>query len=122
MNENRSDDSFQLDAEQVSQQLKIRPEIYLKIVNSFAKTLDDKMQMLGQALTANDAETMRSILHELKGTAGNLRLSSIIDKQSDLHLSVKEGHSPDKLKPLYEALKKECLKLQQFLRKRASEP
>ncbi len=103
-----------IDVEQVSRELKIRPEIYVRIVTSFAGTLQSKLKALGEALSTNNIEQMRIILHEIRGTAGNLRLRNISMAEGVLHVALKEGGRTDMLRRYYENLKKESDNLLQY--------
>ena len=105
-----------INVEEVSQELKIRPEIYLKIVSSFSETLLQKMRDLSSALQTKDLEEMRRILHEIKGTSGNLRLHNIYGPQETLHLAVKANEDEEKLNNYLDELKTETEKLRQYLR------
>ncbi len=104
-----------INVEQVSQELKIRPEIYLKIVSSFSETLLQKMKDLSEALKSENLEEMRRILHEIKGTSGNLRLQNIYGPQETLHLAVKANEDAEKLNAYLEELKTETEKLREYL-------
>lgn len=106
---------IQIDVNQVSQELRIRPEIYTRILSSFAETMRLKMDLLNEALSAKDFESMRKILHEIKGTAGNLRLKNISSVQEILHAAVKAQESYDKLLQYTAELKAEADKLYKYV-------
>lgn len=101
-----------IDVERVSRELRIRPHIYIKLVKSFTLSLAGKLQRLNQALTTDDRDQMRMILHEIKGTGGNLRLYNILGPESVLHVAVKAGESSKILAAHLEALRHECERLQ----------
>lgn len=105
-----------LDVAAVSQELRIRPEIYLKIVLNFAQNLTAKMAALNTAVIANDAQQMRIILHEIKGTAGNLRLKNLISVEALMHEAVLKGEPQEKVSKLFEGLNAEVLRLQEFIK------
>ena len=107
---------YELDIAGVSQELRIRPEIYLKIVVSFAQNLTAKMAVLNTAVIANDAQQMRVILHEIKGTAGNLRLKDLMAAETLIHEAVLKGEPQEKISKLFEGLNAEVLRLQEFIR------
>ncbi len=109
------DEPFQLDIEQISADLKIRSDIYLRIVKSFSGTLKDKISALEEALQCFDKETMRKILHEIKGTASNLRLTTINEAENLMHVEVKGTADKEKLKEYLDMLKKETDKFSQFI-------
>lgn len=104
-----------IDFTAISQQLKIRPEILKKLIKSFSGTLLEKMTALESALAKNDAMQMRMILHEIKGTAGNLRLSTITEAENVMHEAVKAGEGPDKLEGYFKTLKARVEELQKYL-------
>lgn len=104
-----------VDVEGVSKELKIRPEIYVKIVKSFAVALSGKMNVLSDALAVNNMDQARMILHEIKGTAGNLRLKNISDAEAVMHIAVKAGENPKTLETYFETLKHETQRLQQLV-------
>ena len=107
---------YQLDVAAISQELRIRPEIYLKIVTSFAQNLAGKMAALNTAVAANDTAQMRIILHEIKGTAGNLRLKNLMAAEIVMHEAVLKGEPKDTLSKLFEGLNAEVLRLQEFIK------
>jgi len=104
-----------IDVEKISQELRIRPHIYVKLVKSFSTNLTGKLRLLNEALSSNDRDQMRMILHEIKGTAGNLRLNTICGPEAVLHVAVKAGESQKILSAHLEVLRQECDKLQQYL-------
>ena len=101
----------------ISQQLKVRPDILKRLIKSFAMSLSDKMKNLEEALAQNDALKMRSILHEIKGTAGNLRLDTISTPENIMHEAVKAGEDPQKLRGYLTTLKQKVEELQQYVSK-----
>ncbi|MFA5262055.1 MAG: Hpt domain-containing protein [Candidatus Omnitrophota bacterium] len=111
------DEPFQLDAERISSELKIRPDIYLRIVKSFSSTLKEKIAALEVALRSMDKETMRRILHEIKGTASNLRLVSINEAENLMHVEIKGMADPVKLAEYLSLLKKETEKFSDYINK-----
>ena len=106
------DNDIQIDVQETSEKLKIRPQIYVKLVISFTNSLDSKLKILNDALAANDRDQMRMILHEIKGTAGNLRLHNILGPEAILHTAVKAGESQAVLYKHLDILKAEIIKLQ----------
>ena len=101
----------------ISQQLKIRPEILKKLIKSFSLALLDKMKILETALASNDATQMRAVLHEIKGTAGNLRLSTICTAENVMHEAVKGGEKKEKLAEYLKVLQERVAELQQYTAK-----
>jgi len=101
-----------IDAERASKELRIRPHIYIKLVKSFTLSLAGKLQRLNEALATDDRDQMRMVLHEIKGTGGNLRLYNILGPESLLHMAVKAGESSKILAAHLEALRHECERLQ----------
>lgn len=117
---NFNDDSINIDIKQVSEELRIRPEIYLKIAMSFVNSLSGKLKILSDAMSSNDRDQMRMTLHEIKGTAGNLRLRSLSAVESVMHEAVKAGEPQSRLSQYFEALRRESEKLQQYMNTLAS--
>lgn len=113
-----SDDAnnpLHIDTQGVSQELKIRPEIYLKIVRSFSGTLTQKMADLREALEKLDRETIRKILHEIKGTSSNLRLHNVMRAEALMHDEIKGEGNPQRLAQCLSSLSLECDRLQEAL-------
>ena len=115
MDEKQPSGDIKIDVQKVSEELRIRPEVYLRILMSFASSLQNKISMLYQAMTAQDYETMRKILHEIKGTAGNLRLRNISSAEEVLHYALKAQDDQEKLEKFAESLKLESEKLYQYV-------
>ncbi len=115
MEELQSGNEIQLDVEQVSRELRIRPEIYVKIVVSFANSLAGKLKALSEALAIKNNDQVRMILHEIKGTAGNLRLKNIAEAENIMHVAVKAGENSKQLSQYYENLRLESEKLQRYI-------
>lgn len=109
-----------IDFQSISEQLKVRPEILKRLIKSFALSLNDKMKGLDEALGKNDAAQMRAILHEIKGTAGNLRLNTITGAENVMHEAVKVGEDPQKLGEYLRTLKQRVQELQDYLAKQES--
>src|SRR3989338_1696475 len=104
-----------IDFTAISQQLKIRPEILKKLIKSFSGALFEKMTALEAALAENDGMQMRMILHEIKGTAGNLRLATISEAEDAMHEAVKAGEGKDKLEGYLKTLKARVDELQKYV-------
>lgn len=104
-----------IDVKQVSEELRIRPEIYLKITMSFVNSLSGKLKILSDAMSSNDRDQMRMTLHEIKGTAGNLRLKNISAVEALMHDAVKAGESQARLSQHFESLRQESEKLQMYI-------
>ena len=113
--ENYSDEQVLVDVERVSQELRIRPQIYVKLVRSFVDSLAGKMNILDHALTSNDRDQMRMVLHEIKGTAGNLRLYNITGPEAVLHAAVKAGENQKIMAAHLTVLRGETERLQQYV-------
>lgn len=93
-----SGEFLNIDVHQISSELRIRPEIYVKIVSSFSLTLGDKIKVLGEAIEKKDLESLRRTLHEIKGTASNLRLKPITEIEDRMHNEVKGDANQDVLR------------------------
>ena len=109
--------ALQIDYVRISQELKIRPEILQRLILSFSKTLMDRMKTLEEALMVSDAQKMRAILHEIKGTAGNLRLASISEAEAPMHEAVKANASREETHEYFKVLKSRCEELRDYLAK-----
>lgn len=108
-------DKLTIDIAKISQELRVRPEVLTRIMASFAKNLEDKMVQLNIALQKMDVEMMRAILHEIKGTAGNLRLHNVCTAENAMHVAVKAGDPQLKLAIYFEDLKTESKRFQKFI-------
>lgn len=112
-----SDDNtpVSLDVKQISEELRIRPEIYVKITSSFVNSLSGKLKILSDAMATNDRDQMRMTLHEIKGTAGNLRLRTLSAVEAQMHEAVKAGEPQNRLTKYFEDLRRESEKLQVYI-------
>lgn len=113
-NPGKKNDAF-IDIQQVSQELRIRPEIYLKILKSFAESLPGKMSQISNALALNNTDQVRMILHEIKGTSSNLRAQNVLSAETIMHVAVKSNESSQNINKYFENLSKESEKLLQFI-------
>lgn len=102
-----------IQVQEVSQELHIRPEVYVRIVTSFSEALGEKLKTLSEALADKDEEQMRKTLHEIRGAAGNLRLKGIAEPAITLNEAVKAEEPHEKLAQYLEPLKAEAEKLKQ---------
>ena len=116
MIEQQGSEMLFLDADGISAELKIRREIYLRIVTSFSATLQEKISVLEQALQSRDHECLRRTLHEIKGTSSNLRLRDISAAEQLMHEEVKGAADPAKMVQYLESIKKEAERLQAYVR------
>lgn len=110
-----SGEPLHIDVQQISSELRIRPAIYVKIVNNFALSLDGKIKILSEAIAGNNRDQMRMVLHEIKGTAGNLRLRSISNVEAAMHDAVKAGANAATLMQLFQKLEEESINLQKYV-------
>ena len=117
-----SDNSLQIDVKQISEELRIRPEIYMKIVTNFAVSLSGKMKMISESITGDNRDQLRMILHEIRGTAGNLRLRNVSSAEAVMHDAVKAGANAVILMQLFQKLEEEVLRLQQCVEKLNIQP
>jgi HPt (histidine-containing phosphotransfer) domain-containing protein len=111
-----------IDVDGICKELRIRPEVYIRLAISFSNSLVGKMKTLNEAMSENQADQMRMILHEIKGTAGNLRLSNISTAEAVMHLAVKAGENKKTIQQHFEILKAETEKLQRYLTKLYGQP
>jgi len=98
-------DEFQYDVEAVATELRIRPEILKKLLGSFSNTLAEKIAQLDMLVPVNDIEKIRAIMHEVKGTSGNLRLKKVYEKADAMHVAVKAGEPQHKILNFFEEFK-----------------
>ncbi len=106
MDSNTNQNVFQYDVATVSLELHVRPEILNKLLKSFSNTLAQKIAQLEEATLKNDVLQIRAIMHEVKGTSGNLRLKQVYETADKMHVAVKAGDAPEIIAPLFEAFKK----------------
>ena len=109
------DDKTSIDIIKVSQELRIRPEIYYKILSSFSASLDGKVKDLDEAINTNNTDQARMILHEIKGTASNLRAQDLLSAETALHDAVKNGDNDTIIANFLVQMQKEVHKLQAFV-------
>lgn len=100
----------------ISQEMHVRPEILKRIITSFAQTLTEKNTGLEDALLKDDALRARAILHEVRGTSGNLRLHEVYDSARILHEAVKAGEPKENLLKYFEVLKAHSKELTEFVK------
>jgi HPt (histidine-containing phosphotransfer) domain-containing protein len=100
---------FNYDLAAVSQELHVRPEILTRLLKSFSVTLAQKIAQLDDFIAKNDVLQIRAIMHEVKGTSGNLRLKQVYEAADIMHVSVKAGDPKEKIITLFEAFKKEAV-------------
>ena len=105
-----------LDIKRVSESLHLRPDVYVRILKSFAHgTLAEKNLQLIEAFANNDVMKMRAILHELRGASGNLRVDNVFQAVVNLHDAVKAGEGKEKIKKLLDAVRIRTGELQKFV-------
>ena len=103
-------DPFSYDLNVVSQELHVRPEILSRLLKSFSVTLAQKIAQLDEALPKNDIVLVRAIMHEVKGTSGNLRLKDVYQTADVMHVAVKAREPMEKVKPLFDTFRAESYK------------
>lgn len=108
-------DHFEYNINAVSQELRIRPEILEKLIKSFSKTLFDKIEKLEVLIPENNIEQIRAIMHEVKGTSGNLRLTDIYRSADKMHVAVKSSEEKNIILGFFEEFKKESNKFFHFI-------
>lgn len=100
-------EQFQYDMAAVSQELHVRPEILVRLLKSFSVTLAQKIAQLDELIPKNDVLQIRAIMHEVKGTSGNLRLKKVYESADVMHVAVKAGDPQEKVLPLFTTFKNE---------------
>ncbi|MDP8265341.1 MAG: Hpt domain-containing protein [Candidatus Aceula meridiana] len=98
-------DEFQYDIAAVATELRIRPEILKKLLESFSNTLSEKIIQLDMLVPVNDTDKIRAIMHEVKGTGGNLRLTKVYETADTMHVAVKAEEPQNKILNLFEEFK-----------------
>lgn len=101
-----TENQFTYDTVAVSQELHVRPEILTKLLKSFSNTLAQKIAQLDEFMQKNDIVQIRAIMHEVKGTSGNLRLKQVYETADAMHVAVKAGDTPEKVTALFATFKK----------------
>ena len=117
-----SDDQNLLNVDETCAQMKIRPHIYMKLVTSFVDSLEGKLKNFQSFLENDDREQMRMILHEIKGTAGNLRLYTLTGPEAVLHTALKAGAKTDVLKSHFAVLSEAVIQLREVIKKMPADP
>lgn len=100
----------------ISLEMHVRPEVLKKIITSFSQTLTEKNVGLEDAIQKDDALRARAILHEVRGTSGNLRLHEVYDSARILHEAVKAGEPKENLLKYFEVLKSHSKELTEFVK------
>ncbi len=108
-----------IDIDAISQELHVRPEVLKRIIASFSKTLTEKVINLEHALMKSDVVGMRALLHEIRGTSGNLRLTKVYSAALDLHEAVKANAEREKLSQYLSVLREHSAALDEFIIKGA---
>jgi len=105
-----------IDVEAISQQLHVRAEVLKRIIVSFSQALAGKLAELSEVHEKSDILKMRAILHEIRGTSGNLRLQDVHSSAVTLHEAVKAGAAKEKTTAYLEDLKKKAALLAEDLK------
>ena len=108
MGNGQENSGFHYDIEKVSEELHVRTEVLARLVVSFSKTLSDRLVSLEDALNKDDVIKMRAILHEIRGTSGNLRLEGVASTGRVMHEAVKSESDKDKIPEYFKSLKAEA--------------
>jgi len=117
MNDESQKPSVNINYDELSAELKVRKEVLERLILSFSNTLADRMKQLEEAYGQKDSARMRQLLHEIKGTAGNLRLKTITDAESVMHEAVKAGEDMEKIGQYFKTLKMRSDELLEYLNK-----
>lgn len=117
MSENATGNEFNYDFKKVSEELCVRPEVLKRLVISFSKTIAEKVKILETARADNDILKMRATLHEIRGTAGNLRLEGILASAKVLHEAIKSGVDDAKIANYFDELKLRAAEFQTYIQK-----
>ena len=106
-----------IDIDAISRELHVRPEVLKRIIAGFSKTLTEKIVQLEDALAKSDTVKMRALLHEIRGTSGNLRLAKVYSSALDLHEAVKANAEKEKLQQYFSVLKSRSAALGEYAKK-----
>ncbi len=98
---------FHYDIAKVCEELHVRSEILEKLLKSFSGTLSQKIAQLDELVPLQDIDKIRAIMHEVKGTAGNLRLEKVYRTADTMHVAVKEDQPQEKIVELFNIFKEE---------------
>ena len=120
MDSEQQNTGFQYDAVKVSEELGIRAEVLERLVTSFADTLAEKIKALETAFNDNDVLKMRALLHEIRGTSGNLRLETVISSAKIMHEAVKSGFSKNIIGDYFQDLQKRAGEFQEYIKSKQS--
>jgi len=104
-----------INIEAVSQELRIRPEIYKKILTGFCLSLPAKIETLTNAFSSSDFKKIQEVSHEIKGIASNLRVAKLKSVASDINALCAEKNL-EKGKQLLEDFKREAALLNTFVK------
>ncbi len=103
-----SENKFDYDIIAISEELRIRPQILHKLLESFSQTLKNKIVELDQVVPKRSIEEIRLIMHEIKGTSGNLRLKAIYRTADMMHMAVKAEEEQAKILSYFDEFKKQA--------------
>ena len=109
--------NFSYDFDAVAQELHVRPEILKRLVESFSVTLAGKVVQLDELVPAKDVEKIRAIMHEVKGTSGNLRLTKVYESADKMHVAVKAEEPQEAILEYFNAFKVEATAFFQSIKK-----
>jgi len=83
------------DTTRASAELKIKPEIYVRILNNALKQTDGDLENLKQAHAQNNVDQVQAISHRLKGDYANLRIQPLSEVAARLNVLAKGEYQPD---------------------------
>jgi CheY-like chemotaxis protein len=79
---------------------------YIKMLTNFTESHQNDLNIMAQCKAESDTQQLTSILHKIKGTAGNIGALNLYDEISDYESAVKQGRYdiPEGIKKAYRTL------------------
>lgn len=94
-----------LDRQRALNELGIPEAMYDELLSDLLKQVDDGINVLNEAVAANDLDTITQVSHSIKGSAGNLRVNSIYITAKELESAAKGKKDINVIKEDLERLK-----------------
>ena len=66
------------------------PELVRQVVDSYVSSIDDEMNKLNKALTTEDMENSRFVIHSIQGLSGNIGAISVYKDARELGSHIKK--------------------------------
>lgn len=78
--------------EQFAQEMRVEPEDYQRLLDTFISCNEDRLKTLTQALSKKDADVARNAVHSIKGTASTMRISWMASIAARMEMELREGN------------------------------